>query len=253
MKTQEIKLDQHFMNNDLVLNKIVAAAKINSKDFIFEIGPGNGSLTKKLLERNFNELLSVEKDENLKSELEKIKDKKFKLIIDDGLVQIDKYKFTKLIANIPYSITEPLYTKILDKTLDYVILLHGIDFYKNIVERETKWNYFVNAFYELTLIEEVPGELFEPPTKVKSVVVKLQLKDMNLTKKEEFFRRLWERKARLCKNAIQFSLLEAYGMNKKDAKLKVEKLDLDKKTISTKIENLSNEEFLEVIRKLNLK
>ncbi len=253
MKTSQIKLDQHFMNNDLVLGKIVAAAKITTKDFIFEIGPGNGSLTKKLLERNFKELLSVEFDETLKPELEKIKDKKFKLIINDGLVQIDKYKFTKLIANIPYSITEPLYTKILDKTLEFVVMLHGIDFYKNIVERETKWKYFVNSFYNVILIDEVSGDLFEPPTKVKSAIVRLQLRTDKLSKKEEFFQRLWERRSRLSKNALTFSLLEAYKMLKKDAKLKVEKLDLDRKIVSKKIENLSNDEFLEIIEKLNLK
>lgn len=240
----EIKLDQHFMENEDILDIIANVSKITKEDTILEIGPGKGSLTKKILNKNPKQLISVEKDIELEEELSKINNKIFKLIIGDGLDEINRHSFNKLVANIPYAITEPLYKKILDKQIPFIVMLHGIDFYKNLVERETKWKYFVSAFYNIKLVEEVSGDMFIPKTKVKSVILKLELKD-KLNKEEIFYQNLYLRRDRNTRNAIIFSLVES-GLTKKEAKGKVIKLDLDDGMLNKKLDNLSNEEFMKI-------
>ena len=163
---------------------------------------------------------------------------KFKLIFGNGLEEVGKIQFTKLIANIPYAITEPLYVKILNLEVPFVILLHGIDFYRNIVERETKWKYFVNSIYNVELIEEVNGSSFSPPTKVKSALVKLSLK-LKRSQKEDFYFNLWNKKDRSLNNAILFSLVDTFNITKKEAKEKLLGFDIPE----LKLLNLSNQEF----------
>ena len=42
------KFGQHFLTDELIINKIIDSAKINFDDILIEIGPGNGALTNKL-------------------------------------------------------------------------------------------------------------------------------------------------------------------------------------------------------------
>jgi 16S rRNA (adenine1518-N6/adenine1519-N6)-dimethyltransferase len=57
-------LGQNFLRSEAILKKIVEAGEISEKDLILEIGPGKGSLTKKLLEKA-GKVIAVEKDRNL--------------------------------------------------------------------------------------------------------------------------------------------------------------------------------------------
>ena len=42
-------LGQNFLQDDNILNKIVASVFVGNNDLIIEIGPGQGALTKKLV------------------------------------------------------------------------------------------------------------------------------------------------------------------------------------------------------------
>ncbi len=247
----EIKFDQHFLTNEETLKNTIKNAKITTKDIIYEIGPGKGILTKQILKKNPKQLISIEKDENLKPYLEQIKQEhnNFTYEVGDGIANIDKFEFTKLIANIPYSITEPLYKKILNKKIKFVILLHGIDFYKKITNEKNKWHYFINSFYNLKLLEEVEGTNFEPKTKTKSVLLKLELKPLsNLSKFDKFIQDLYERKRRNTQNALKYALVETIKQPKKEIKNYLDTLNIKDKSIL--LENISNEEFINLVSKI---
>ena len=148
MYCMNVKYDQHFLIDEDILNLIVECSDIKCDDIVFEIGCGKGELSREILSKKPQKFICVECDKNLDP---KISDDNFELIYGDGLDEIDRYKFNKLIANIPYSITEPLYKKILDLKIAFVIMLCGFDFYKNLNCRDTKWKYFVNAFYDVKI------------------------------------------------------------------------------------------------------
>ncbi len=244
MYCMDVRYDQHFLIDENVLNLIIECSDIKSDDVVFEIGCGNGVLSREILSKKPKKLICVECDRNLNPN---INDDNFELIYGDGLDEIDKHDFNKLVANIPYSITEPLYRKILDTKIAFVVMLCGFDFYKNLSSRNTKWKYFVNAFYDVKLVTEVLGDKFSPPTKVKSAVVKLELKE-DVSKEEYFFQKLWERRDRNTYNAVVFALVDLFNMSKSDAKELVNKFNLSDEVSKKILDSLSNEEFTQLVK-----
>ncbi len=114
-------LGQNFLRDSKILQKIVDFAHIDKADTVLEIGPGEGTLTKLLLEKA-GQVLSVEKDEQLAKELqakfaEEIKEKRSTIIagdileIADPIIHDAKYK---LVGNIPYYITGEIFRKFLE-------------------------------------------------------------------------------------------------------------------------------------------
>lgn len=70
------KWGQNFLRDKKILNKIVDFAQIAKGDVVVEIGPGEGTLTKFLLERA-NKVIAIEKDERMAKELkERLKEGK---------------------------------------------------------------------------------------------------------------------------------------------------------------------------------
>ncbi len=110
---QKKRFGQHWLVNNLILEKIKEVAELEEKDFILEIGPGRGALTSKLLDSKISRLHAIELDKDLIELLNnKFKnDKNFSLqqgdILSTNLDSINK-KITKVIANIPYNITGPI-------------------------------------------------------------------------------------------------------------------------------------------------
>ena len=58
------KLGQHFLNSQLIAEKIVSEANITPLDVVYEIGTGEGILTP-LLAANSKKMITVDTDENL--------------------------------------------------------------------------------------------------------------------------------------------------------------------------------------------
>lgn len=108
-------MGQNFLVNLGVLDKIVAAAEINSNDTILEIGPGTGNLTEKLVQKA-GQVIAIEKDHRLIEGLAQKfgKNTGFK-IIEGDILRLNLKDFTrfnlvsyKVVGNIPYYITSHL-------------------------------------------------------------------------------------------------------------------------------------------------
>lgn len=61
---------QHFIKNGALVDAIVAKSDVKGTDVVLEIGPGNGALTLKLLERA-KKVIAVEVDPRMVGELQK--------------------------------------------------------------------------------------------------------------------------------------------------------------------------------------
>lgn len=247
----EVKYDQHFLIDTEVLRLIVDNANINSNDVILEIGAGKGILTKALLGKNPQKVIAVELDGSFEEELRVLEDENFSfhLEIGNGLEKLDKFIYNKLIANIPYAITEPLYRGLIKEKIDFAILLHGIDFYKNITQRNTKWKYFIPSFFDFQLLKEVPGNSFNPPTKVNSALVKLEFKK-NLNKKDVFFQNLYDKETRNVKNSFVFAVVDTLGVPKTEIKEFILDLNLSEEILETLLSQLDNENFCFIVDKI---
>ncbi len=245
----DVEFDQHYLKDNSILNLSIEASNISSEDIILEIGPGKGFLTKKILKENPKKLIAIEIDSKHKQELEQLPQERLELHYVNALTIFDELEFNKIIANIPYAITEQLYSKILERKVPTVTLLHGIDFYKNIIERETRWKYFIPAFYTIQLIQEVPGNSFDPPTKVKSVLVKIELKKQ-YSSFDKFVQMIFLKRHRVLNNALIFSLVDSLNISKKEAKSMLNDFKFSELLLNQKVTQIKNEDFVDIILRI---
>ena len=100
--------DQHFMVDQNMLKRIYDSANIQPYESICEIGGGEGALTDYLITGN-NFVTVIEKDPYYADYLkEKYKDKSNVIVIEGDALDFDYSTYDRVVANLPYSITEPL-------------------------------------------------------------------------------------------------------------------------------------------------
>lgn len=116
-------LGQNFITDEFILEDIATESKIQGDDFVLEIGPGNGALTRCLCDR-VHHVISVEVDASLLPLLrDNLKNYTNLSIINADFLNYDfsniiaefsKFGFDKdtnhikVVANLPYYITSPI-------------------------------------------------------------------------------------------------------------------------------------------------
>jgi 16S rRNA (adenine1518-N6/adenine1519-N6)-dimethyltransferase len=103
------RFGQHWLRDETVLDRILAAAELSAADTVLEVGPGRGALTERLLASPAAAVHAVELDRDLVSGL-RLRfggDPRFTLTEGDVLA-VDLPAATAVVANIPYNITGPL-------------------------------------------------------------------------------------------------------------------------------------------------
>ncbi len=176
-------LSQNFLIDGNILNKLVAAAAITPGESVLEIGPGPGVLTEALLEAGAR-VIAIEKDEKLAEHLRRFEN--LEIIVDDfrnvSLKHVLKEK-TKVIANIPYSLTGVILQELLPKR-EQITSIH-LMVQKEVAERCTaktgtkaysSFTLFTNYHADAKLLFTVPRTCFYPKPKVDSAVLELKLK-----------------------------------------------------------------------------
>lgn len=179
-------LGQNFLIDDNVLLDIVQGAEVNKEDFVIEIGPGVGTLTRELLKKA-KRVCSIELDEELIPILgEELKEfDNFQLIHKDALKidfkeLIGNEKSVKVVANLPYYVTTPIIVKLLSEDYNFKSLTIMIQ--KEVGERiaaepSTKeygaLSILVQYYCDVEIVRKVSPSSFVPQPKVDSIVVKL--------------------------------------------------------------------------------
>lgn len=214
MKKYNIKanksLGQNFLISQEVVNNIIKASEISEKDLVIEIGPGLGTLTKRLIEQA-GKVICVELDTKMINILEE----RFFLyknleIINQDILKVDLknkikqekekngFEKVKIVANLPYYITTPIIMKLLEEELDLESITVMIQ--KEVADRLTaipgKKNtgaitYTVYYYTDSEEILEVPKDSFIPEPEVTSEVIKLNIRKTPIVEpknKEKMFK-----------------------------------------------------------------
>lgn len=178
-------LGQNFLVDQNIVRDIVKGAEVSKEDYVIEIGPGVGTLTRELLKEAAS-VTAIELDDKLLSILkEELKEyENFHLIHGDATkVQLDAVypgKEIKLVANLPYYVTTPIITKILNDKVAFSSLTIMIQ--KEVAERMdavpgTKdygsLSVLVQYYCDTKIVRSVPPESFMPRPKVDSTVIRL--------------------------------------------------------------------------------
>ncbi|MCM8710714.1 16S rRNA (adenine(1518)-N(6)/adenine(1519)-N(6))-dimethyltransferase RsmA [Clostridium sp. SYSU_GA19001] len=247
-------LGQNFLIDDSVLMDIVEGAEVNSEDFIIEIGPGVGTLTRELLKRS-KKVCSIELDSELIPILnEELKEfDNFELIHKDALKVnfnelIGDEKSVKVVANLPYYVTTPIIAKLLNEGYNFKSLTIMIqkEVGERIAAKPNSKDYgslsiLVQYYCDTKIIRKVSPASFIPQPKVESIVIKLDKLDkprVEVKDEKLFFR--------LCREAFNMrrkTLWNASKNLKLDSKLMEEAFNCAEIDPKRRGETLSLQEF----------
>lgn len=180
------QLGQHILKNPLVAVSIVEKAGVQSTDTVFEIGPGTGNLTVKILEKA-KKVIVVERDPRLAAELIKRvqgtpEQRKLQVIVGDVL-QVEWPYFDVCISNTPYQISSPLTFRLLAHRPLFrcAVLMFQREFALRMVARPGDSLYCrlsvnVQMASRVQHIMKISKNSFRPPPKVESSVVRVEPK-----------------------------------------------------------------------------
>ena len=179
------KYGQNFLKDTTILDKIIQSMP-NNNNYMVEIGPGLGDLTKNLVK--YKDMTAYEVDTDLIGILKskfaiEIEEEKLKLIHTDVLVAWDKQKTLNdgkydLIANLPYYIATNIVLRAFeDKNCEHIIVMVQKEVAEKFTAKVNDKDYSsLGIITELISIDsrilfDVPPESFDPPPKIISSIL----------------------------------------------------------------------------------
>ncbi len=181
-------LGQNFLHDQNLARWIVDQAQITSEDYVVEIGPGLGALTRFILEKGAH-VLAIEKDTRLAKSLGgRFADERLEILNIDALKFDPRNLFAqrnvKLIGNLPYNISSalllrflkypsPIYLSLLMLQKEMAMRLSaspGTHDYGALTLR-------LQLYHGVKYLRSVPATVFFPQPEVDSAVVRLVPRD----------------------------------------------------------------------------
>ena len=187
-------IGQNFLVDRSVVDWMVKRAGLSAADKVLEIGPGDGALTKGLLEAGC-EVCTIELDARLKRFLDPIAVRHANLTMLWGdAVQFDyenglPWLPTKIIANLPYHITTPILWVFLEKLasrgLNYLLLMVQMEAAERMTalahnHERSPLGVTIEAMGQAQIVRKVPASAFHPQPRVNSSLIEIKL-DKNFT------------------------------------------------------------------------
>jgi len=177
-------LGQHFLNDNTIAENIVNA--ILDKDNItpiIEVGPGTGVLTQFLVKQSVNFFAMDVDEESINYLKNNYHEKKDNLLLADFLESdLQKIAGTKfnVIGNFPYNISSQIMFKVLEhkNNVNYVVGMFQKEVAMRLAEKPGSKVYgilsvLLQAYYDIEYLFTVNENVFTPPPKVKSAVIRL--------------------------------------------------------------------------------
>jgi len=248
-------LGQIFLKNELIAHTIASLlTPKNENSLIFEIGPGSGILTKKIIESHpKNRVISIEKDHywatTLKKNFQSVE------IIENDFLDFKPIKSTYpwyFIGNIPYNITYPIIEKIILSHQDTEQAVFMIQ--KEVAEKLAKnkgKNYgplsvLLQTFFTVELHDIVSPKEFSNPPKVFSQIIRLNkianpdIKNEKISSFKNFLKIIFHFPRKKIKNNCSTTFLEKFPLLKDLLNLRAQEI-VPKKLIEIFLKNKEDE------------
>ena len=226
-------LGQHFLKNNGIARRIVAALDPKPGDTIIEIGPGRGILTCHLI-KSRTEVFGVEIDSDLVRYLKQKFPHPNLHIIRNNFLKVDlaDYKKVKIIGNIPYQISTPIITKLIreKKWWRVAVLTFQNEFAKRLLARpKTKAYGALSVFFQFHLRGEylfnIPSRFFSPKPKVHSKVLRIHPGRRSLNPDfENLVKMIFSKRRKMLRSILKGYEIPAYYKRKRPEELSLRSL-----------------------------
>ncbi len=170
---------QHFLQDSVILDKIVHSVQLDGNINVLEIGPGGGALTNEILTFPVARLWAFEIDAEWVQHIQNtITDTRLTVFEQDFLTVdftlLKPYSPWTILANLPYYLTFPilhLFAQHRELLQEGTIMIQ-----EEVAQKITKKggrnfgavSLFYQRFFSWSLLDKVPPESFNPPPKVHS-------------------------------------------------------------------------------------
>lgn len=240
-------LGQHFLTDERIAERIVESLS-TATNHVLEIGPGMGVLTKYLIKKDELDFHVVEIDRESVAYLHNHYPTLD--VIEGDFLQYDLtslfHDTFSIIGNFPYNISSQILFKVFDNR-DRVSEVVGM-FQKEVAERVTAGpgsktygilSVLLSAFYNTEYLFTVNENVFNPPPKVKSAVIRLRRNDV---------------KSLECDEKLFVQVVKAgFNQRRKTLRNALRQLNLpldriSEETLAKRAEQLSVAQFIEITK-----
>ncbi|NQU85392.1 MAG: 16S rRNA (adenine(1518)-N(6)/adenine(1519)-N(6))-dimethyltransferase RsmA [Mariniphaga sp.] len=217
-------LGQHFLKDINIAQKIVDNLTIEDTNQVLEVGPGMGVLTQFLIQKPNIQLKVIEIDSEsvdyLSSNFPILKNN----ILEANFLKLDINKHFpepfNLIGNFPYNISSQIFFKVLENKGKIPQIVGMIQ--KEVAERISAphgsktygiTSVLLQAYYDIEYLFTVNENVFAPPPKVKSAVIRLKRNRVKqLDCDEVLFFKVVKAAFNQRRKMLRNSLKQAYGV-----------------------------------------
>lgn len=175
--------DQHFLTDKNAVRRIAGLIDLEDR-LVLEIGPGEGILTRELLDRGAR-VNAVEIDPGLVEELtlffaDEIETGRLTIVLGDA-VRCDLPPFDVVVSNLPYSASSKITFRLIATGFDVAVLMYQEEFARRMAapagtQECGRLSIMVQTYCCVERMFDLPPQAFSPKPQVRSTVVKIHLR-----------------------------------------------------------------------------
>ncbi len=180
-------MGQHFLSDGRVLSRIVKAAEITAGELVVEIGPGEGALTRRLIDQGA-QVVAIELDRRLAASLaHRLGEPANLRVIEEDARTVDLLRLLgpkaeyKVLGNLPYYAANPIVRRFLESSYPPTIMVVTLqeEVARSMAAGPGGMGFLsvaVQYYAQPKVVCSVPPRAFRPPPKVRSAVVRLDIR-----------------------------------------------------------------------------
>ena len=213
------RFGQHFLHERRVLEKIVDALALSPQDFLVEIGPGQGALTRHLSGKAHLEVVEIDRDlaAGLASEFPDL------TVHCGDALELDFAEFpagVRIVGNLPYNVSTPLLFHLARyasrvRDMHFMLQLEVVD--RMVAAPSTaaygRLSVSLQSRFRMQKLFKVAAGAFRPPPKVESAFVRMVPLDWQLPIDEDLLRKAFSARRKTLRNALPDVDFEAAGID----------------------------------------
>lgn len=248
------KFGQNFITDKNLLTSIVAQSGVQSGETVIEIGCGAGTLTRAIAEKA-GRVIAFEVDTSLKPVLGRTlagvenAEVVFKDFLKVNLKELEReIGEYSVIANLPYYVTTPLVTKLLEegeKCRSLTVMVQEEVAQRFCAKENTPEYGAITAVIALTaraeIIKKVPRTMFTPRPNVDSAVVKLTVERGSIAVKDEaLYKKTVHAAFAARRKTLENNIVNAFKLTRERTRNILESCNID---LKARGETLSPQQF----------
>lgn len=216
------KYGQHFLREQSVVLRMLDAVELNPQTSVFEIGCGDGFLTRAILQTDIARLWTFEIDPEWAEYVQKnLKDQRLE-VFQENFLDIDFSRFEEhqpwiVLANLPYQVAFPILYKLQQyrHMLKEGVVMIQEEVAQKIMKTKGRGygfpSLFFQRFFSWRMLDKVPPSAFYPPPKVFSRLLYFKpLVDVPPIKDEEQFWQFIKRCFAQPRRTLRNNLLQSH-------------------------------------------